>query len=95
MPGGKSLEDVRGRAVEVVAGILVKHQGNVLLVSHRVAIKVLVCHLMGLDNSHFWNIRQDGCGITAFDYTDGRFVLTRHNDTSHLQELQKPVLADF
>jgi broad specificity phosphatase PhoE len=94
-PGGESLEDVRTRAVEAANGILAKHQGNVLLVSHRVVIKVLVCHLMGLDNSHFWNIRQDVCGITVFDCTDGRFVLTRHNDTSHLQELQKSVLADF
>jgi broad specificity phosphatase PhoE len=95
MPGGESLEDVRTRAVEAVNGILPKHQGNVLVVSHRVVIKVLVCHLLGLDNSHFWNIRQDVCGITAFDYGDGRFVLTRHNDTSHLQELPKSLLADF
>jgi len=95
MPGGESLEDVRRRAVEVVDGILAKHNGNVLLVSHRVVIKVLVCYLLGLDNSHFWNIRQDVCGITVFDYTDGRFVLTRHNDTSHLRELQESVLDDF
>jgi broad specificity phosphatase PhoE len=95
MPGGEGLEDVRGRAVQVVNRILSRHQGNVLLVSHRVVIKILICHLLGLDNSHFWNIRQDVCGITAFDYVDGRLVLTRHNDTSHLQELPKSVLADF
>jgi broad specificity phosphatase PhoE len=95
MPGGERLEDVRGRAVEVVDGILSRHQGAVLLVSHRVVIKVLVCHLLGLDNSHFWNIRQDVCGITVFGYADGRFVLTGHNDTSHLRELQKSALADF
>jgi broad specificity phosphatase PhoE len=95
MPGGEGLEDVRRRAVELVDGILSRHQGKVLLVSHRVVLKVLICHLLGLDNSHFWNIRQDVCGITIFDYVDGRFVLTRHNDTSHLRELQKSALADF
>jgi broad specificity phosphatase PhoE len=95
MPGGEGLEDVRRRAVELVDGILSRHRGNVLLVSHRVVLKVLICHLLGLDNSHFWNIRQDVCGITIFDYVDGRFVLTRHNDTSHLRELQKSALADF
>jgi len=95
IPGGESLEDVRRRAVGVVDGILVKHQGNVLLVSHRVVIKVLACHLLGLDNSHFWNIRQDVCGITIFDYVDGRFVLTRHNDTSHLTDLQGCAPGDF
>jgi broad specificity phosphatase PhoE len=55
-----------------------RHQGNVLLVSHRVVIKVLICYLLGLDNSHFRNINQDVGGITIFDYADGRFVLTRH-----------------
>jgi hypothetical protein len=35
------------------------------------------------------------CGLTIFDYVDGRFVLTKHNDTSHLRELQKSVLGDF
>ncbi len=95
MPDGESLEDVKRRAVELVSDVLSRHQGNVLLVSHRVVLKVLVCYLLGLDNSHFWNISQDVCGITIFNYVDGRFVLTRHNDTSHLRELQKSVLGDF
>ena len=95
MSGGESLEDVRRRAVEVVNDIVSRHQGNVLLVSHRVVIKVLICCLLGLDNSHFRNINQDVGGITIFDYVDGRFVLTRHNDTSHLRDLQKSVLGDF
>jgi broad specificity phosphatase PhoE len=95
MPGGESLEDVRRRAVEVVNDVLSRHQGNVLLVSHRVVIKVLICYLLGLDNSHFRNINQDVGGITIFNYADGRFVLTRHNDTSHLRDLQKSVLGDF
>ena len=94
-PGGEDLEDVTRRAVEVVNSIVCGHRGNVLLVSHRVVLKVLICHLLGLDNSHFWNIRQDVCGITIFDYADGRFVLTGHNDTSHLREIQKSPLADF
>jgi broad specificity phosphatase PhoE len=95
MPGGESLEDVRSRAMEVVNDVVSKYEHNVLLVSHRVVIKVLTCSLLGLDNSHFWNIHQDLCGITIFNYVDGRFVLTSHNDTSYLRELQKTVLDDF
>lgn len=95
MPGGESLEDVRRRAVEVVSNILPEYHGNVLLVSHRVVIKVLVCSLLGLDNSHFWNIGQDVGGITVFNYVNERFVLTKHNDTSHLRELGRPALDDF
>ena len=95
MPGGESLEDVRRRAIKVVNDVLSKYQGAVVLVSHRVVNKVLICSLLGLDNSYFWNIKQDVGGITIFNYEDGRFVLARHNDTSHLRELQKPVLDDF
>jgi broad specificity phosphatase PhoE len=95
MPGGESLEDLRRRAMEVVNDVLSKYQGSAVLVSHRVVNKVLICSLLELDNSHFWNIKQDVGGITIFNYVDGRFVLTRHNDTSHLKELQKSVLDDF
>jgi len=95
MPGGESLEDVRRRAIEVVNDVLSKYKGSILLVSHRVVNKVLICSLLGLDTSYFWNIEQDVGGITIFNYVDGRFVLTRHNNTSYLKELQKPVLDDF
>jgi broad specificity phosphatase PhoE len=95
MPGGENLDDVKKRTAELVDEVLSRHHGNVLLVSHRVVLKVLICSLLGLDNSHFWNISQDVCGLTIFDYVDGRFVLTKHNDTSHLRELQKSVLGDF
>ena len=95
MPGGESLEDVKRRAIEVVNDVLSKYQGSIVLVAHRVVNKILICSLLGLNNSYFWNIKQDVGGITIFNYADGRFVLTRHNDISHLKELQKSVLDDF
>jgi probable phosphoglycerate mutase len=94
MPGGERLEDVRGRAMAVVEEIVSKHSGSIALVSHRVVNKVLICALLGLDDSHFWNVKQDVCGITAFDYVGGRFILTKHNDTSYLGGMRKP-LGDF
>jgi broad specificity phosphatase PhoE len=95
IPGGESLDVVRERALKVVNGVTAKHTGTVVLVSHRVVIKVLVCALLGLDNSHFWNIKQDVGGTTFFNYENGRFVLTRHNDTSYLRPLKKAELGDF
>jgi broad specificity phosphatase PhoE len=79
----------------VVNGVIAKHSGGVVLVSHRVVNKVLICALLGLDNSHFWNIKQDTCAITVFSYENGRFVLTRHNDTSYLKPLKSAELGDF
>ena len=93
MPTGESLNDVRKRATGVVAEVIAKYKGTVVLVSHRVVNKVLICALLGLDNSHFWNIKQDMCGITTFTYENGRFILTKHNNTSYLT--QKTPLGDF
>ncbi|MFC1961765.1 histidine phosphatase family protein [Chloroflexota bacterium] len=95
MPEGESLEEVRERALALVNDMLPQQDGGIVLVSHRVVNKVLICALLGLDNSHFWNIRQDTCGITCFDCNQGRYVLNRHNDTSHLPSRQTPRRSDF
>jgi broad specificity phosphatase PhoE len=95
MPDGESLNDVRERALSVVDDVVAKYEGTVVLVSHRVVNKVLICALLGLDNSHFWNIRQDTCGITTFTYANERFILTEHNNTSYLKPIQKASLSDF
>jgi len=95
MPDGESLDEVRKRTLRVVGEVVSKHEGAVVLVSHRVVNKVLICALLGLDNSHFWNIRQDTCGTTTFAYENGRFILTKHNDTSYLRPLPKATLSDF
>jgi len=95
IPDGENLDNVRKRALGVVESIIAKHEGTAILVSHRVVNKVLICALLGLDNSHFWNIAQDTCGITLFTYENNRFVLAKHNDTSFLASLQKARLEDF
>ncbi|MDD5037806.1 MAG: histidine phosphatase family protein [Dehalococcoidales bacterium] len=95
IPAGESLDDVRGRAIGVVEEAMAKYNGTVVLVSHRVVNKVLICALLGLDNSHFWNLRQDTCGVTTFNCEDGRYVLTGHNNTCFLKEIQRGRLIDF
>ena len=80
----------------LVNDIVAKYaRGVVVMVSHRVVNKVLICALMGLNNAHFWNIKLDTCGITSFAYEEGRFTLTRHNDISHLKSFCKVPLSDF
>jgi broad specificity phosphatase PhoE len=95
IPDGESLDEVRKRALPLVDEVVAKYKGTVVLVSHRVVNKVLICALLGLDNSRFWNIRQDTCGTTTFAYENGRFTLTKHNDTSYLKPLKKAELGDF
>ncbi len=95
MPFGESLDDVKERVMGVVSDVVAKHSGTVVLASHRVVHKVLICALLGLGNSHFWNIKLDTCGITTFAYENGQFILNEHNNTSFLKPLQQAQLTDF
>jgi len=95
MPDGESLDEVTERASRVVAEVTARYKGTVVLVAHRVVNKVLICALLGLDSSHFWDIKQDTCGITTFVYENAKFILTEHNNTSYLRSIQKTHLKDF
>lgn len=91
VPGGESMDDVQRRVVNTVAELALKHEGQTIaLVSHRVVCKVLLCHLLGLDNSHFWKIAQDNTAVNAFEMYEvigtgeKRATVTLVNDTCHL-----------
>ncbi len=95
MPGGENLGEVRKRALAALDEILAQRLNAVALVTHRVINKVLICALLGTDDSHFWNIEQDTCGITIFKYDDkNRFILNRHNDTSFMNR-KRATAVDF
>jgi broad specificity phosphatase PhoE len=80
-PEGEELAAVTSRAME-------RHpQDTVALVSHRVVLKVLICALLGLDNSHFWNIRQDTTAVNCFHHRNGTWICNFLNDTCHLKGL--------
>jgi len=95
MPGGETLEDVRTRIIRFRNKVIESHRGTVVSVGHRVVNKVIICALLGLDNSHFWKIRQDTGGISIFSYQNGQYTLTRHNDTSFLKPLARTPVKDF
>jgi len=95
MPSGETLEDVRIRIIRFRNKVVENHGGTVVIVGHRVVNKVIICALLGLDNSHFWKIRQDTCGISIFTRQNKQFILTRHNDTSFLKPLARARLDDF
>lgn len=95
IPKGEGLDDVRKRAVTLIHQVIARHEGTVVLVSHRVILKVIICTLLGLDNSHFWNIKVDTCGVTTFVYRDENLILEKHNDTSFLKSIDRPLLNDF
>jgi broad specificity phosphatase PhoE len=87
-PQGESLDQVRKRVVTTFENLLPQHQGQTIgLVSHKVACKVLLCALLGLDNSHFWQVEQDTCAINLVEVRDKAKAVVLLNDTSHLINL--------
>ncbi len=95
-PGGESLEDVRERALRVIDEIVPDHADKTLvMVSHRVVNKTMLCGLLGLDNSHFWQIGQDTGCINILEFGE-ELTLRRLNDTSHLVAIEgERIQIDF
>jgi broad specificity phosphatase PhoE len=87
-PHGESLDIVRQRVVAGVEDVALKHEDQtVALVSHKVVCQVLMCAMIGLDNSHFWQVRQDVNAINIFELRDGSPLVMLVNDTCHLKNL--------
>lgn len=87
-PDGEGLQDVRHRVETVIAKVLSEHAGQtVILVSHVVVCRVFICTVLGLDNSHFWQIGQDVNAINTIGLREEKLVLNSLNDTCHLKGL--------
>lgn len=97
IPDGETLNEVRLRAIIGLNQILDKYEGKtIIIVSHRVVNKMLICALLGLENSSFWKIKQDTACFSIFDYDDNNFTLTLHNESCHLKPIQtQSELVDF
>jgi broad specificity phosphatase PhoE len=90
LPGGESLEEVRARAMAAMEKVIQSNSGKTLvLVSHRVVNKVLICGILGVDNSHFWQIGQDTTAINLIQFRSGKYILSLLNETCHLKRLDR------
>jgi len=96
IPGGEGLADVRARAAAAVEDLACAHGGETIaVVTHRVLTKVLLCYVLGLDDSRFWQIRQDTACINRIERSPQRWVVASMNDTCHLRRARGRVARDF
>jgi broad specificity phosphatase PhoE len=88
IPGAETLTDVRKRITNGFKKLLsIDHDGTVAVVSHGLTNKVALCMVLGLDNSHFWKVKQDNGAVNIFEYTGHGTKLFLMNDTSHLRSI--------
>ena len=88
-PGGESLLEVQGRAVDATLDIADRHaRGTVLVVSHADVIRLLVAHLAGMHPDHLQRLSIDTASITAVSISDGFPRLLTVNETDDLAVLR-------
>jgi len=88
-PGGESLLEVQGRAVDATLDIAARHaRGTVVVVSHADVIRLLVAHLAGMHPDHLQRLSIDTASITAVSISDGFPRLLTVNDSDDLAVLR-------
>jgi len=97
LPGGETLNGVRSRSMAALEEVIrLNPEKTIVLISHRVINKVLICGILGIDNSHFWQIRQDTTAINLIHYRNGKYFLSLMNETCHLKPMKEEgVKVDF
>ncbi len=85
MPGGENLDDVRRRVRAAFDEYAAKYPGRTVLVgAHDAVNKAIICDLLGLDMSHFWQIKQDNTCVNVLEHNCGVWRLVLLNSTQHL-----------
>jgi probable phosphoglycerate mutase len=85
-PGGETAFDIAGRALPVLSRVRQRHRtGNVLLVSHKATVRVLVCALLGMPLQRFrTHIACPTASITTFEIGHEGALMIRVADVHHL-----------
>ena len=77
-PGGENGYAIAARAIPIVESVTAAHEGNVLLVSHKATIRVIVCALLNLHIGRFRDrIACPTASLTTFELTSRGPLLVR------------------
>ncbi|WP_333784833.1 phosphoserine phosphatase PspA [Thermocrinis sp.] len=85
--GGESLEEVYARVREFLEFVKQSHQNQTVVVtSHTVPIRAMLCTLLNIDLSKFWAFGCDNASYTLVHMEERRNVIVKLNITCHLGE---------
>lgn len=85
-PEGEGIGEFIERTVEFLDR-LNKHapEATVLIVAHSTPLRLLVCRMLGLDQSHWWQLRFDLASLSILEIHQHGAILSLLNDVSHLR----------
>ncbi|HOB29655.1 MAG TPA: histidine phosphatase family protein [Bacillota bacterium] len=94
-PEGDSLTAVKERAWSRLEELSREHEKETLVVvSHRVVLMLLLIAALGMDDSKFWNLEQSPCAINVLTKKDGRYLLSKFNESCHLVRFSEAISSE-
>jgi len=86
-PDGESFAGFIARTIKFLDR-LAKHEPSetILIVSHSGPLRTLVCHLLGIDQDHWRQIRLDNASLSIVETYPQRVIISLLNDISHLRD---------
>ncbi len=88
VPGSEHFGAVVERMVTVLTELAEKHDGQTIAAfSHGMAIRALLCHLMGLSSEQVIQVPHgDNTAVHLLHYENGKFTIEYYNDNRHLTD---------
>jgi alpha-ribazole phosphatase len=84
-PEGESLTQLAQRIQSFLDDLAKAHtEGTILIVSHGGALNVMLCLLLGMSPSQYWQFRLAQASLTEVAFAPGKTSLVHLNDTCHL-----------
>jgi broad specificity phosphatase PhoE len=93
MPGGESLQEVQGRALEALKAITSLYvSGETLLIcSHNFVLLTLLCHALEIPLDRFREVKKGTASFSLLSLKGSRFQVEVINERSHLEKLPKDI----
>jgi broad specificity phosphatase PhoE len=101
IPGGETLTQAKERSWKALTRIVEGYKRKdglqiFAVVSHRVINKLIINSILGLDESKFWQIKQDPCCINIFEYQYENYFVSKINHSSHIYDIEESIMImDF
>jgi broad specificity phosphatase PhoE len=93
---GESMKRAWKRVNSALREIIWTHgTGTIVIVSHRIPIKMMTAYLLHQKRGAIGSVRHDPCAISTFKVRQRISTPVTLNDSSHLRELNLPPPEDF
>jgi alpha-ribazole phosphatase len=85
-PGGESLEQLDKRVQSFLGKLKqLKQESTIGIVAHDGPLRLIICHLLGLEIRHWFQIRVDHASLSIVETYPQGTVLSLLNDVSHIK----------